>query len=71
MSSNKELKVLDKEINGLVSNVLTEPSIDRTKQLIELFNWNISKKNVARLKKLNDLFDNVTDKIADRFENIV
>ena len=66
---SQELDTLNDEITGLVNNVLAEPDIDKTKQLIDLFNWNISKKNVARLKKLNDLFDNVTDKIADRFEN--
>lgn len=66
---SQELEVLNQELTGLVNNVLAEPDVDKTKQLIELFNWNISKKNVARIKKLNDLFDNVTDKIADRFEN--
>ena len=66
---SQELTVLNREIDDIVDHVLSETDADKTKQLIDLFNWNISKKNVARLKKLNDLFDNVTDKIADRFEN--
>lgn len=67
---------LDTRINGLVENIMEEQDPNKTKDLVELFNWNMSKKNVARLQKLNNLYDSVTnlmiervDKRSDQFSN--
>lgn len=62
------LPVLDENIKNLVDEVISEPDVNKTKDLISLFNWNISKKNVIRIEKLNTLYDNVTDQMIKRFE---
>ncbi len=68
-NDNKELlSPLDVHINEIVDDVINESDINKTKDLVALFNWNISKKNVVRLQKLNSLFDNVTDQMSKRFE---
>lgn len=67
-NNNQNLPVLDENITTLVNDVIAETDINKTKDLISLFNWNISKKNVVRIQKLNNLFDNVTDQMAKRFE---
>lgn len=68
IDDNQNLPILDDNINNLVNDVISETDINKTKDLISLFNWNISKKNVVRIQKLNNLFDNVTDQMAKRFE---
>lgn len=59
---------IDTEITGLASQVLAESDPEKAKQLIALFNWNISKKNTARILKMNDLYDDVTDQMVLRFK---
>lgn len=59
---------IDSEITNLANQVLTEQDPDKAKQLIALFNWNISKKNTSRILKLNSLYDDVTDQMALRFK---
>lgn len=59
---------IDTEITGLASQVLVESDPEKAKQLIALFNWNISKKNTARILKMNDLYDEVTDQMVLRFK---
>lgn len=59
---------IDTEITGLASQVLEESDPEKAKQLIALFNWNISKKNTARILKMNDLYDEVTDQMVHRFK---
>lgn len=59
---------IDTEITGLASRVLEESDPEKAKQLIALFNWNISKKNTARILKMNDLYDEVTDQMVLRFK---
>ena len=59
---------IDTEIKGLASQVLAESDPEKAKQLIALFNWNISKKNTARILKMNDLYDEVTDQMVLRFK---
>ena len=60
---------LDAKLKTLVDDVINEADINKTKDLVALFNWNISKKNVIRVHKLNNLFDNVTEQMAKRFEH--
>lgn len=59
---------LDDRINGLVETIMEEEDPNKTKDLVDLFNWNMSKKNVARLQKLNNLYDSITDKMVERVE---
>ncbi len=57
---------LDEKIQDLATQIVDEQDADKTKNLISLFNWNMSKKNVSRVKKLNDLYDAVTEQMASR-----
>lgn len=59
---------IDTEITGLATQVLEESDPEKAKQLIALFNWNISKKNTTRILKMNDLYDEVTDQMVLRFK---
>lgn len=63
-----QLTPLDTKIDGLVQSILDEQDPNRTKDLVELFNWNISKKNIARIQKLNTLYDSITDQMIERVD---
>lgn len=65
MSNDTELITGD-AIQALVDSIQAETDIGKTQDLIALFNWNLSKKNVARLLKLNNLYDNITDQMEAR-----
>lgn len=65
MSNDTELITSD-AIQSLVDSIQSETDISKTQDLIALFNWNLSKKNVARLLKLNNLYDNITDQMEAR-----
>ena len=67
MSELTELPILSEKINDLANQVLVESDTEKTKDLIALFNWNLSKKNVVRVLKLNNLFDAVTEQMSKRF----
>lgn len=62
-----DLAPLETSIVDIAQQVVNEEDLDKTKDLVALFNWNMSKKNVARLLKLNDLFDAVSDQMVERF----
>ena len=62
-----ELEPVD-VITDLVNSIQEETDPNKAQDLIALFNWNISKKNIARIHKLNNLYDSVTDQMALRFE---
>ena len=57
------------EIKDITNKALAENDVNKTNELIALFNWNMSKKNLARVMKLDSLFDSITDQIALRVEN--
>lgn len=63
-----EISPIDKEITTLVDNIMVEQDPNKTKNLVELFNWNISKKNVARIQKLSNLYDSITDQMIERVD---
>lgn len=77
MEENKnELVEVDSEGNKLtfqekndilVDQIINEDNVERTKEMINLFNVNMAKKNVARVHKLNSLLDKVNDQAIDRF----
>lgn len=61
-----EINSIDLKLKNLVDSIMEEQDPDKTKDLVDLFNWNISKKNVARIQKLNNLYDSVTDQMIER-----
>lgn len=63
-----DISPIDKEITTLVDNIMVEQDPNKTKNLVELFNWNISKKNVARIQKLSNLYDSITDQMIERVD---
>lgn len=71
MEENKEITPLslDNKIDALREQIIDEDDVTKTKQLVSLFNWNLSKKNIARLQKLHNLYDSVTDNMVTRFES--
>lgn len=60
---------LDEQLTDIANKVIVENDVTKAKELVDLFNWNMSKKNVARVLKLNELFDDVTDQMALRIRN--
>ena len=71
MDEIKDLQpiTLDDKITALREQIIDEDDPTKTKQLVSLFNWSLAKKNVARLQKLHNLYDSVTDNMVTRFEN--
>ena len=65
----KSEKALASTTEDLANTILKEEDLDNTKQLLNLFNVNIAKKNVLRLLKLNKLQDLAVDEILNRLEN--
>ena len=59
-------KPIDDKINKLVYDIMSEEDPSKTKDLVELFNWNMSKKNIVRIEKLNKLYDSITDQMTER-----
>ena len=59
---------LDTELVDITNKVIASTSSSDDKQLLDIFNRSISKKNVVRLYKLNTLLDHVTDQMLTRFE---
>jgi hypothetical protein len=67
---------VDEKIDSIVTTIMSEQDPSKTKDLVDLFNWNMSKKNISRIKTLNQLYDSITsqmvervDKRADQFSN--
>ena len=66
---NKVVKVnIEDKTNSLVDTIINEDDIDKTKQLLNLFNVNIAKKNTIRVMKVDKLLDKVTDEALKRVE---
>lgn len=59
---------LDETIAELTQKIVQETSVPDTQDLVELFNWNLSKKNAIRMLKLSGLYDKITDQMLERFE---
>lgn len=73
---NKELPTVVNPNEELEKKLLEETDINNIKNIIDLFNLNIQKKNIVRTNKLNELQDKVCDQIdkrlttnADTFSN--
>ena len=59
---------VDTEVNDIIAQTIEEKDPNKVKDLTNLFNVSINKKNMIRLTKLNDLLDNVVDQALERFE---
>ena len=71
MSEHDELIPVDNSqdrITNLVEQIVEEEDPNKTKDLVDLFNWNMSKRNIVRLQKLNLLYDSITDQMVERVD---
>lgn len=59
---------VDAKISSLMEDIMEEQDPNKTKDLVDLFNWHMSKKNVARIQKLNNLYDSITDQMVERVD---
>lgn len=60
---------LDEESKNIVDDVIKEKDPDKIKDLIDLFNLNQSKKNLARTDTCNKLLDKVVEEAFNRVSN--
>lgn len=66
-TNEMNLTPLNQETQDIAQQVIDEKDLEKTKQLIQLFNLNVEKKNVVRILKLNGLLDSVSDTMIERF----
>jgi hypothetical protein len=59
---------VDSATTDIAQRILDESDVDKVKDLTNLFNLNAQKRNVARVLKMTDLLDKVTDQMLTRFE---
>ena len=67
MEENK-LLTLDTPVEELEERLLKEHDADEVKNIIELFNLNIKKKNVIRTEKLSQLQDLISNQMRETVE---
>ena len=65
---NNNKYLMENKTESLVNDIIEEDDIERTKQLLNLFNVNIAKKNTLRVMKVDQLLDKVTDEALKRVE---
>lgn len=68
MEAEKNLSTLETPVDELEQRLIQETDIDELKNVINLFNLNIKKKDIIRTNKLSDLQDLVTSQIGERLE---
>ena len=72
MTENKETNLpcssVDVKLNNLIEDIMEEEDPNKTKDLVNLFNWHMSKKNILRINKLNGLYDSITDQMVERVD---
>ena len=56
---------LDKR-DELIDQLMTEDDLDKSKEMINLFNINMAKKNTLRVAKVDELLDKVNDEALKR-----
>ena len=59
---------LNKDISKLAQQLIDEKDVDASKNIVQLFNFNLSKRNALRILKLNGLYDSITDQMIERFQ---
>lgn len=60
---------LDSSTNDLAQKILDEEDLDKTKDMVKLFNLNQCKKNVIRVLNLTKIYDKILDQVTRRFED--
>lgn len=58
---------LTEESKALINQIMSETDEQRVRDLTHLFNANQNKKTMARVNKLSDLLDTITDQALTRF----
>lgn len=65
---------LNEESASLITQIIAETDVEKTKDLTYLFNLNQNKKTMIRVNKLNELQDNLTDlaikRVTDKPDNM-
>ena len=64
---SKDLK-LTTPVEELEENILSSEDPEELTDIIELFNLNLQKRNIIRNKKLNDIQDEVVDKMLQKIQ---
>lgn len=59
---------IDSKNENIAQKILDAEDLDELKDLTALFNINNQKRNALRILKMNNLLDDVTDNIIQRFE---
>lgn len=59
---------IDSKNKNIAQKILDAEDLDELKDLTALFNVNNQKRNALRILKMNNLLDDVTDNIIQRFE---
>ena len=60
---------LDSSTNELAQKIIDEEDVDKTKEMVKLFNLNQCKKNVIRVLNLTKILDKILDQVTKRFED--
>lgn len=58
---------LNEESRAIIEQIIAEPDEQKVRDLTHLFNANQNKKTMARVNKLSDLLDTITDQALERF----
>lgn len=68
LTTKIDTRPIDDQTTKLAQQILDENDVEKVKDLTNLFNLNAQKRNVARVLKMTDLLDRVTDQVLTRFE---
>lgn len=68
MTDKKENELVEVE-QSLSERILDENNPEELKELIDLFNLNLKKKNIIRSEMLSDVQDKIVDQMSKRIEN--
>lgn len=66
LTTKIEMSKLDESLHDISNNIANETDPAKVKDMVELFNWSMSKKNTARLTKLSEIYDKVTAQMDER-----
>ena len=59
--------MVNEQISDIANKVIANNDVSNTKELVELFNWTMTKKNVARTVQFNELYDKIYEQMLLRF----
>lgn len=68
MKDDNNLIKVDNDTKDLVDKIVNEDDLDKLKDFTQLFNLNQAKKNALRIIKFNNLLDNISDQMLERFQ---